>query len=257
MNTNARSKWMRTLGNFSYLLGVAFLIAAMAVNAIPAPRAQAAPGFTCHPSNGWTIWEPQPGTFHQIDGAISYCAKAGSTGGGGGGCTPYDVSGSFSEVQAVINTEGTCGLSHWGYKLGDPTNTPTAPPNTSTPTNTATTPANTSTPTNTPTNTATTTDEPGPSATPTNTPTDTSTPTNTPTGTLTVTPTSTNTPTQGVTPTDDPGPGPTPPVLIPVTGANLGAGGSARTIFFNLGIGFLGLGLVLNGLARERKEVDL
>jgi hypothetical protein len=65
---------------------------------------------------------------------------------------------------------------------------------------------------------------------------------------------------QGETPTPttttEPGPGPTSPPLIPVTGANLSAGGSTQTIFFNLGIAFLGLGLVLNGLARERKELD-
>jgi hypothetical protein len=52
-------------------------------------------------------------------------------------------------------------------------------------------------------------------------------------------------------------PATTPRPLIPVTGANLSGGGSTQTIFFNLGIAFLGLGLVLNGLARERKEVDL
>jgi hypothetical protein len=46
-------------------------------------------------------------------------------------------------------------------------------------------------------------------------------------------------------------------VLIPVTGANLSTGGSLRLVFFNLGIGFLGLGLVLNGLSRERKNPDL
>jgi hypothetical protein len=46
-------------------------------------------------------------------------------------------------------------------------------------------------------------------------------------------------------------------VLIPVTGANLNTGGGLRHVFFNLGIGFLGLGLVLNGLSRERKNSDL
>jgi hypothetical protein len=49
----------------------------------------------------------------------------------------------------------------------------------------------------------------------------------------------------------------TPQPLIPVTGADLGGGWSTQTIFFNLGIGFLGLGLVLNGLARSRKEQEL
>jgi hypothetical protein len=268
---------MRTLGNVSYMLGVAFLIAAMAVNAIPAPQAQAAPGFVCHEQNGWTIWEPQPGTFHQIEGAISYCAKAGSTGGGGQGCTAYDVSGSFSYVQGVINTAGNCGLSHWGYMLGDPTSTPT---NTNTPTNTPTH-TSTNTPTNTPTDTPTNT----PTDTPTNTPTETqeqftptvtNTPTDTPTGTLTATNTATNTPTntatetqEAFTPTvtntptntvtDTPTITPTTPPqpLIPVTGANLGGGWKNSTIFFNLGIAFLGLGLVLNGLARERRQREI
>ena len=46
-------------------------------------------------------------------------------------------------------------------------------------------------------------------------------------------------------------------VLIPVTGAALNTGGSLRLVFFNVGIGFLGLGLVLNGLARERKNLDI
>src|SRR5512135_3473696 len=42
MKSHARIKWMRTLGNLCYMLGVAFLIAAMAVNALPAPRVLAA-----------------------------------------------------------------------------------------------------------------------------------------------------------------------------------------------------------------------
>ena len=42
MKGQVRIKWMRTLGNISYMIGVAFLIAAMAVNAIPAPKVMAA-----------------------------------------------------------------------------------------------------------------------------------------------------------------------------------------------------------------------
>jgi hypothetical protein len=65
------------------------------------------------------------------------------------------------------------------------------------------------------------------------------------------------------TPTDVPSnPNPASPdtqaqVLIPVTGAALDAGSGLRVVFFNLGIGFLGLGLVLNGVARQRKSRDL
>ena len=43
MKTQVRITWMRRLGNFSYMLGIAFLIAAMAVNAMPARHALAAP----------------------------------------------------------------------------------------------------------------------------------------------------------------------------------------------------------------------
>lgn len=46
-------------------------------------------------------------------------------------------------------------------------------------------------------------------------------------------------------------------VLIPVTGADLNGGSGMRVMFLNLGIGFLGLGLVLNGGARQRKSWDL
>lgn len=46
----------------------------------------------------------------------------------------------------------------------------------------------------------------------------------------------------------------TPPVLIPVTGIDLNAGNLPLShAFFNLSLGFLGLGLVLNALSRERK----
>jgi len=46
-------------------------------------------------------------------------------------------------------------------------------------------------------------------------------------------------------------------VLIPVTGADLSSSSRTRGLFFSLGVGFLGLGLVLNGLARERRDRDI
>jgi hypothetical protein len=46
-------------------------------------------------------------------------------------------------------------------------------------------------------------------------------------------------------------------VLIPVTGLAPGAVAGFQTGLFNLGIAFLGLGLVLNGLAREFKKLDI
>jgi len=159
------------------------------------------------------------------------------------------------------------------------TNVPTS---TFTPTFTATNtnvPTSTFTPTFTATNTnvPTSTFTPTFTATPTNTGEVTSTFTATPTNTLpvpppddpTITPTSTtvivtNTPGASptptvtgtvpvpppdnptLTPTTDPGGG----VLIPVTGADLG-GGAAAGLLINIGLLFLGLGLILSGFSRR------
>ena len=46
MRSYTRIQWMRTLGNFCYLFGLSFLIASMAVNALPARHALAATGGT-------------------------------------------------------------------------------------------------------------------------------------------------------------------------------------------------------------------
>jgi hypothetical protein len=48
-----------------------------------------------------------------------------------------------------------------------------------------------------------------------------------------------------------------PDILIPVTGADFGSTFPLNSIFFSLSIGFIGLGLVLNGAARERKDWDI
>lgn len=48
----------------------------------------------------------------------------------------------------------------------------------------------------------------------------------------------------------------TPDILIPVTGVDLGGGNSLQRMLFSLGLGFLGLGFVMNGLSRRRKELD-
>ncbi len=100
------------------------------------------------------------------------------------------VSGSFDQISAIWNQEGSS-LGEVVSSLSGPTPTPTVTP--------------TSTPTATPTNT------------PTNTPTDT--PTNTPTLTPTSTSTTTPTTTPSQTPTNTPTPTPTPTSTLPV-GAN-------------------------------------
>jgi hypothetical protein len=175
-----------------------------------------------------------------------------------------------------------------------PTNTPVIPTatntSTSTPTNTPVIPTATNTSTATPTNTAVTptataTDTPiGPTATPTSTqetPTPTTTETQqTPTGTdnpqvSTPTPTETSTP-PGVentpTPTSEatstpPATLPPPneptrtPLLVPVTGIDLTRPGGLSTgalpsLFFNLGLLLLGLGLVVHGLGNHLSKKD-
>jgi hypothetical protein len=44
--------------------------------------------------------------------------------------------------------------------------------------------------------------------------------------------------------------------LIPVTGVSLSGVARVQNGLFSLGVGFLGLGLVLNGMAREFKRWD-
>jgi hypothetical protein len=46
------------------------------------------------------------------------------------------------------------------------------------------------------------------------------------------------------------------PVLIPVTGLDLSAPGTASLALFNLGLAFFGIGIVLQGLARRRERFE-
>jgi hypothetical protein len=256
---------MRTLGNVSFMLGAAFLIAAMAANAIPPrtvmavdtalecplPLADAThyalnPGqtVTCEITNA--LWVGNPTTLQvfighptlgevQVTGTVSGSTITFTYTGRSNGCGAETVryhnnDGSIKSISGLngFAYPGPCGV----IVTDTPTNTPT------------------NTPTDTPTNTATSTQEQI-------TPTITNTPTDTPTGTLTATSTATITPTSTVTSTATATTTtqPQPPPLIPVTGANLGGGWKNSTIFFNLGIAFLGFGLVLHGLARERKQL--
>ena len=261
MKTHAQILWVRTLGNLSYLLGTAFLIAAMAVNAMPVGTAGAAdtnllcalpqydaghyalnPGqsVTCTINFAVFIGSPTQLRVYMVHPTLGTAAVWGdvygttitfSYTGRSNGCDTENIRYSNNAGSA----KGLSGIKGFGYPdpCGDtiPTNPPAPPVKTATPTNTRQ-PAPSATPTRTATR------QPGPSVTPTSA--------------------TTGQPGPGVTPTD-PGAGTptaTPSPLIPVTGVHLGAGG-AQTSFFNLGIAFLGLGMVLNGLARARKELDL
>ena len=141
------------------------------------------------------------------------------------------------------------------YLVKTATYTPTAT-DTATPTNTATntpTATNTATPTNTATNTPTATNPSVPVATdpivtltPTDTPPTTSTPTKAAADASPTTPPTIPPPTVGAgTPTQE--------ILIPVTGADHATSGPGSGIsywlFFYLGLGLLGLGLVFHGIA--------
>ncbi|MHB1120985.1 MAG: hypothetical protein ACYC11_13100 [Bellilinea sp.] len=135
-----------------------------------------------------------------------------------------------------------------------PTNTPTDTP-TATATNTLfqITETLTSTPTNTSIHTPTNTRTNPPTNTPTITPTDppTSTPTNTP-----IVPPPTNTPT---TPPTLPPPAPTnpPQVLIPVTGLDYAMPAplvNMQSVFGNIGLALIGIGMVLQGISRRIHE---
>jgi hypothetical protein len=244
MKDHAHIKWLRMLGNLSYMLGVALLVAAMAVNALPASKAYAAVGsiWTTREScskpapqddnqysygqtvhirgKNWnpnaTVWwkvEGQPGSATPgllasgtaaTDGSGYFCVAAHKVQAPEGGEYKYTVS-KTSDFASGSN-------KHDNYNVvAAPTATPTETP--------------------TPTSTPVPTGPPGATATPTGTG------TSVPSG-----PTNT--------------PRPANPALIPVTGTELGGGWSVHTLFLNLGISFLGLGLILNGLARSRRDLE-
>jgi hypothetical protein len=107
------------------------------------------PQETCPDNNGWVKINSNDMSLYPVEGAVEYCFKAGSD--QSQGC----VGGLFYEWPLP---EDACGLSHWSYKLGDPTPTPTdAVP---TPTDAVPTPTSTDEPT--PTNTPTITPTPWP-----------------------------------------------------------------------------------------------
>ena len=222
METKARVKWMRTLGNASYMIGVALLIAAMAYTAAPVKRAAAQAAGKPDPADAFhrpvvACGDSIAGEYNRGDTVFvqgwQFQGNADFTGSifgfdGGGSCDPgstvatfngtTDGSGNFC-VNAYTVANDDCGqyyirviqgpynlLASYRVKVPPPTAVPPA--------------------------------------------------------------TSTTTAGGGGSGGGD---------LIPVAGAALGGGWRTSTILFNLGIGFLGLGLVLNGLARTRKDLDL
>lgn len=125
---------------------------------------------TCPDDNGWVKINSGNLSSYPVDGAADYCFKAGSS--NSQGCT----GGLFDTIPpGGFDNNGYCGLSHWSYKLSDPTNTP-EPTSTSEPTATRG-PTNTPDPTPDIRITATPTDE----VAPTNTPEPTATPKQAPT----------------------------------------------------------------------------
>ena len=110
----------------------------------------------CPDSGGWTKIDSSDLSLYPVTGAVEYCFKAGSS--QSQGCE----GGIFDSWP---QPEGTCGLSHWSYRLGDPTATPDP-----TPTDVPPTATPDPTPEDTPTETKpTVTPDPTPEDTPTET----------------------------------------------------------------------------------------
>jgi hypothetical protein len=116
----------------------------------------------CPEGGDWSNHQDPP--LEEVDDAIEYCVKGGSD--NSQGCDGYLEKGDFEYVLSVVENEEACGLSHWGYKLGDPTATPTRPSATPDPSPTDTyTPSPTHDPDVTPTFTNTSTEGPSPTST--------------------------------------------------------------------------------------------
>ena len=232
MKTKPRVKWMRTLGNASYMLGVALLITAMAYTAAPATRVAAkdpAPTtntintvLTCNGANTIVF---AVGQTVRVQGK-HFAASTGYSGtitGSGGSCDAAVEVASFSGTTdslgrfcnaAYVVAADDCGeyevsvsqspnqLSALRYRVKVPPATATA-----------------------------------------------SAPSLLSADSAAADSAAVNAPSASS--------GSQAAALIPVAGAALGGSWRSSTILFNLGIGFLGLGLVVNGVARSRKDMDL
>jgi len=94
-------------------------------------------------SHGGEWSEHQAPPLSEVAGAVEYCVKGGDVDSGG-----YLEYGSFEYVSSVV--EGNIhDLSHWSYRMGEPTPTPTRGRPTPPPTNTPMAPTDEPTPTNT------------------------------------------------------------------------------------------------------------
>ena len=164
----------------SYLFAAVILVGAGAGAMFNAAYANG----TCPQDDGWTKIDSDDLSLYPVDGATDYCFKAGSD--DSQGCT----GGLFDTIpDGGFGNNGYCSLSHWSYRLGEPTSVPTTPA---------------PTPTDTPEPTPTPTDEPQPTPTPTDEgcggecdPTEVPTPTPTDPPTLEPTPTATELPQTG------------------------------------------------------------
>ena len=177
-----------------YITATLALAIAISVMALMTLTTSANGQEVCAEGGDWSQHQ-EPEDFGPVDGAVEYCVKGGSD--NSQGCIGYLEYGSFDEVEAVVNGEEACGLSHWSYRLDEPDPTDVPDP----------------TPTEEPTQEPT--QEPTPTEEPTNEP--------TPTETPTVEPTPTEpgpTPTDlGPTPTDPPpNSSPEPALELPSTG---------------------------------------
>src|SRR3990167_2429091 len=70
----------------------------------------------CPHGGEWSAHQDPP--FFPVDGAVEYCFKGGNE---NSDCEPY-------LGPEIPEGDHVCDLSHWSYRLGDPTNEPTPTP---------------------------------------------------------------------------------------------------------------------------------
>lgn len=269
-------KYLKFLPKFFTVLGAVSMAFALLLSVVNMPVIGQAE--TCPASGDWIkvdVGDKPNFQYTAPDGKLvaEWCYKAGNN--------PLVFENVVPpQKQVSLTSIYQQGISHASFRLVNiPTNTPPPSPTptftatftpTNTPTNTPVSPTATFTATNTPTNTPIPDDpEPTPTNTPTNTPIPDEpdpTPTNTavpedPGPTSTPVPDETPDPTEPPVVNETPEPTLAPPVsndpptvLIPVTGVELGGDSplsDLQNFVFNMGLTFLGLGLILQSVRKR------
>ena len=152
----------------SILTVLALLLAGIGILYSRANQVVSAQADTCPDGGAWTKIDSDDLSLYPVEGAVEYCFKAG----------PYlfdeiPPGGFGQDGPCSEENPQNCGLSHWAYRMGEPSPTPTDPPEDPSPTPTDPPEDPTPTPTDPPEDpTPTPTDTPeDPTPTPTDPPT--------------------------------------------------------------------------------------